>query len=34
MTRIENGGYSIIETINIHKYAADHLVIIARKKSS
>ena len=34
MTRIENAGYSITETINIHKYAADHLVIIARKKSS
>jgi len=34
MTRIESAGYSIIETINIHKYAADHLVIIARKKSS
>jgi len=28
---LEEGGFNIIESINIHKYAANHLIIIARK---
>ena len=28
---IENAGYDIIESINIHKYAANHIVLIIRK---
>ena len=28
---LEKGGLNIIESINIHKYAANHLIIIAKK---
>ena len=28
---LEEGGFNIIESINIHKYAANHLILIARK---
>ncbi|MHA1913861.1 MAG: fibrillarin-like rRNA/tRNA 2'-O-methyltransferase [Promethearchaeota archaeon] len=28
---IENAGYNIIESINIHRYAANHIVLIVRK---
>jgi fibrillarin-like pre-rRNA processing protein len=28
---LEEGGFNIIDSINIHKYSANHLIIIARK---
>jgi fibrillarin-like rRNA methylase len=28
---IENAGYNIIESINIHRYAANHIILIIRK---
>ena len=28
---LENGSFNIIESVNIHKYAANHLIIIAKK---
>lgn len=28
---LEKGGLNIIESINIHKYAANHIIIVARK---
>jgi fibrillarin-like pre-rRNA processing protein len=31
---LEKAGYEIIESINIHKYAANHLVLIVKKKST
>ncbi|MFX1456306.1 MAG: fibrillarin-like rRNA/tRNA 2'-O-methyltransferase [Promethearchaeota archaeon] len=31
---LEKGGYEIIESINIHKYAANHIVLLVRKKIS
>jgi len=30
---LEKSGYEIIESINIHKYAANHIVLIVKKKS-
>jgi fibrillarin-like pre-rRNA processing protein len=29
---LENAGYKILESINIHKYAANHIVLIVKKK--
>lgn len=29
---IEKAGYQVMESINIHKYAANHLVLIVKKK--
>ena len=29
---IENAGYKVLESINIHKYAANHIVLIIRKQ--
>ncbi|MFX1344253.1 MAG: fibrillarin-like rRNA/tRNA 2'-O-methyltransferase [Promethearchaeota archaeon] len=29
---LEKGGYSIIESINIHKYAANHIILIVKRK--
>ena len=29
--KLENGGFSIIESINIHKYAANHIILIVKK---
>ena len=29
---LEKAGYEIIETLNIHRYAADHIVLIIKKK--
>jgi fibrillarin-like pre-rRNA processing protein len=29
---IENSGYKVLESINIHKYAANHIVLIVRKQ--
>jgi fibrillarin-like pre-rRNA processing protein len=31
---IEKGGYEIIESINIHKYAANHIVLLVKKRQS
>jgi fibrillarin-like pre-rRNA processing protein len=31
---LENGGYEIIESINIHKYAANHIVLLVKKRNS
>ena len=31
---LENGGYEIIESINIHKYAANHIVLLVKKRQS
>lgn len=31
---LEEGGYEIIESINIHKYAANHIMLLAKKKES
>ena len=28
---LENGGYEIVERIDIHKYAANHVIFIAKK---
>ncbi|MFX1395342.1 MAG: fibrillarin-like rRNA/tRNA 2'-O-methyltransferase [Promethearchaeota archaeon] len=30
---LEDAGYSIIEALNIHKYAANHIVLIVKKKA-
>ena len=30
-TILEEAGYTILESINIHKYAANHIIIIAKK---
>jgi len=32
--KLEQAGYSIIESINIHKYASKHIILIVQKKSS
>jgi fibrillarin-like pre-rRNA processing protein len=29
---LENAGYEIVETVNIHKYAANHIILIIKKK--
>ncbi|TFG27574.1 MAG: fibrillarin-like rRNA/tRNA 2'-O-methyltransferase [Promethearchaeota archaeon] len=29
---LENAGYEIVESINIHKYAANHIILIVKKK--
>ncbi|MHA1932230.1 MAG: fibrillarin-like rRNA/tRNA 2'-O-methyltransferase [Promethearchaeota archaeon] len=29
---LEKGGYEIIESINIHKYAANHIVLLVKKR--
>ena len=29
---LEKGGYDIIESINIHKYAANHIVLLVKKR--
>ncbi|MHA2281026.1 MAG: fibrillarin-like rRNA/tRNA 2'-O-methyltransferase [Promethearchaeota archaeon] len=31
---VENAGYKIIESINIHKYAANHIVLLVKKRQS
>jgi len=28
---LENSGYSIIESVNIHKYAANHIILVVKK---
>ncbi|TFF95094.1 MAG: fibrillarin-like rRNA/tRNA 2'-O-methyltransferase [Promethearchaeota archaeon] len=30
--QLEKGGYDILESINIHDYAANHIILIAQKK--
>ena len=30
---LEKSGYSILESINIHKYAANHIILVAKKNS-
>ncbi len=29
---LENAGYEILESINLHKYAANHIILIVKKK--
>jgi len=29
---LENAGYDILESINIHKYAANHIILLVKKK--
>ncbi|MHA2182172.1 MAG: fibrillarin-like rRNA/tRNA 2'-O-methyltransferase, partial [Promethearchaeota archaeon] len=29
---LEKGGYEIVESINIHKYAANHIVLLVKKR--
>ncbi|MHA2036822.1 MAG: fibrillarin-like rRNA/tRNA 2'-O-methyltransferase [Promethearchaeota archaeon] len=31
---LESGGYEIIESINIHRYAANHIVLLVKKRHS
>jgi len=31
---LEKGDYEIIESINIHKYAANHIVLFVKKRQS
>jgi len=31
---LEKGGYEIIESINIHKYAANHIVLLVKKRQN
>ena len=31
---LEKGGYEILESINIHKYAANHIVLLVKKRQS
>ena len=32
--KLEHAGYSVIESINIHKYAAHHIILIVQKQSN
>ena len=32
-SKLEQAGYSIIESINIHKYASNHIILIVQKQS-
>ncbi|MFW9867242.1 MAG: fibrillarin-like rRNA/tRNA 2'-O-methyltransferase [Candidatus Thorarchaeota archaeon] len=31
---LEKSGYSVLESVNIHKYAANHIILIVKRKST